>query len=114
MPPLKPLIKEIGRAAKAQLAEIGFRKRKATFTKDINPDTIGVVGLNRATYPYNQLVQIYPIVGIINRPVGKLDAEWSGFDQVKMAVAMIAEPLCYLLPEKTYTVWPFQAEPPPV
>lgn len=108
MPSLKHLIKDIEQVAKAQLAEVGFRKRKVTFTKDINSETIGVVGFQRSTYHHEQVVDIYPIIGMINRSVGKYTVEWSGIDNVKHSVAMIPEPLCYVLPENDYKSWEFE------
>src|SRR5690606_28945056 len=96
------------------LAELGFKKRAGyTFTLDVAPGVLGVLGFNQATKHLGPgEVEINPIVGARFQEVERLVAECRGDKFHGYLPATVASPLGYLMPEKTYVAWMFGPESP--
>lgn len=109
MTSIKSLAREITRAAGDSLSETGFYRKKTAFLKPVGDHTLGVVSLNSSTRAAEQVVELFPTVGVIDKNVLKYSAKWSGYDHERQVTPMVAEPLCYLLPSKTYMLWTFQS-----
>lgn len=110
MPSLRPLIKEINQIAKARFAEIGFRKRKYAFAKDVNDVTVGLVPIGLTSYHHEQVVTSDCGIIVHNKEIERLASEWSGYDSLKMLIATVFEPLYELMQTPTYVSWRFTPE----
>jgi len=107
MATLKSLINEIEQLCKKELATLGFYRKRGVFIKDIDSGNLGWLGLNRATYKAEGVVDVHPVVGIINTEVEQLASTWSGSNVVRDFSPTVTEPLYFLITGGKYISWRF-------
>lgn len=98
-------------AVRRPLGDIGFRKRSGgIFTADVAEDTLGWLGLNRASeHQPKGRFEVNPVIGVrlqrIEREVSRLQAR--PFHSYLPPTA--SRPLGYLMPQARYKAWFFEA-----
>ena len=93
-------------AARRELAAIGFRERKdKIYTRELDDEAIGWLGLNQATHRDHGAVAINPVVGVRHQAVEKLVAELAGRTLQPFVPPTAAIPLGYLTPHRYYREW---------
>ncbi|MEP0827209.1 MAG: hypothetical protein HRF51_01695 [bacterium] len=80
---LIPLKKEVERCLRVELERIDFRRSKGSFLKTINDQTDGWLGLTPAILQQYGVVDIFPVVGVLNKPIWNLAQQWWGYEPPK-------------------------------
>jgi hypothetical protein len=98
---------------KPMLAQLGFRKRAGdVFTVELARDSVGWLGLNRATrHRPGGEVEINLVVGVRSEEVERIVAELRGEKFHTYMPATVSTSLGYLMPEHRYRAWVFAQEP---
>jgi hypothetical protein len=93
------------------LGDLGLEKRAGqVFTIELAPGVLGWLGLNRATqHRAPGEVEVNPVVGIRFQEVERVVAECRGDKFHAYLPATVGGPLGYLMPEKKYKTWVFDA-----
>lgn len=105
-------LKEIGsrvrEVVREDLAGLGFKKRAGDiFTRNINSEVLGWLGLNRATKGRLGVLEINPVVGVRHQPTERLLAELREEKFHAYVPPTLSVHLGYLMPERKYTPWLF-------
>jgi hypothetical protein len=90
-----------------RLQVLDFAKRGGViFTRDVSPDVIGWLGLNRASRhtPPGEF-EVNPVVGIRHQGVERVVAELRGKPFHAYLPPTVSSPLGYLMPEARYRPW---------
>jgi hypothetical protein len=106
-------MKDALRLLESSLGSLGFERRKpGILTRPMGEDSLGWIGLNKATRGQKGLLEINPVVGVRNQPIEKLVAEMVGepFDEV--VPATLAGNVGYLTPSNKYRVYTFSLDAP--
>jgi hypothetical protein len=102
----KKPIAEVSRVASSLLAELGFAKRNGDiFTKPIDDEVLGWLGLNRAVARSDDLLEINPVVWVRHQQLEKLVATLSGRAFHAYIPPTASMHLGYLMPERHYVPW---------
>jgi hypothetical protein len=97
---------EITNLSTQELLDLGFKKRQGlTFTRVLNEESVGRIGLARAYR--DRVYAINPVIGVIHLPLEKLVAEIREKKFHLHCLSTISTPIGYLLPKPTYTTWKF-------
>jgi hypothetical protein len=101
------LIDRVGKAAREDLAALGFRKRSGQiYTLNLAADVIGSLGLGSATkYQSRGVVEVWPKIGIRHQSVERILAELEGYRFHPYAPPTIGANLGYLMPANRWTTW---------
>lgn len=105
----KKLISEVMEIARQELGNSGMRKRGQgeIYTCELNQETIGWVGLNRAVGHRDGLLEINPIMGVRHQPLERMLADIVGEKFHPCIPPSIGVHLGYLMPQKEYIPWLF-------
>jgi hypothetical protein len=110
MASLKPLIREVMGAARAQLVELNFRKRSGDlYTYELNAESLGWLALMRVVVK-NQGIQIMPNVGVRNQRIEKMVAELLGEPFHPYHPPTLLSSIGYLMEQKQYLRWSFTSD----
>jgi hypothetical protein len=105
---LKP-IADVSKLAARELARAGFRKRSGDiFTREIEKEVLGWLGLNRAVTRQDGKLEINPVVGVRNQQIERLVADLMGSKSHPYIPPTISTHLGYLGPGARYTPWLFE------
>ncbi|MCZ6679047.1 MAG: hypothetical protein O7E52_17575 [Candidatus Poribacteria bacterium] len=104
----RQLISEVMDTAQRELRKSGMRKRKGgIYTCQLNQETLGWVGLNRAVGRGDGLLEINPVIGVRHQPLERILADIRGEKFHDYIPPSIGVHLGYLMPQKEYTPWLF-------
>jgi hypothetical protein len=104
----KRLIAEFSELAARAICSVGFRKRSGDiYTRRINNDTLGWIGLNRAIHSASGVLEINPVVGVRNQAVEQMVARMTGQKLHSYIPPTVSAHLGYLMDRKEYTPWFF-------
>lgn len=93
------------------LCETGFSKRRnEIFTFELNEETIGWVGLNRAIHRGDRLLEVNPVVGVRHQPLERRIATLRKEKFHAYIPPTVSVHLGYLMPDRTYVPWLFSME----
>lgn len=103
---LREIIAAMSQEVKAELIELGFRKRTGdVFTRDIGGEMLGRIGFIRATYNNRGPLDVTPVIGIRDQEVERRIAELLDERFHHYSSATVSTPVGYLMPEQTYRLW---------
>lgn len=110
MPVPKELIKSAFSEIHEALSGLGFDKRKQEIlTKTISAETIGWIGLNKATGSGAGPLEINVVVGVRNQPLERLVAEMVGENYSDVIPPTLAGNIGYLSPMNKYKPFYFES-----
>lgn len=105
---LKEIVSRVREVAGSELAELGFKKRADDiFTRNMNREVLGWLGLNRATKGRPGVLEINPVVGVRHQPTERLLAELREEKFHAYVPPTLSVHLGYLMPERRYIPWLF-------
>lgn len=104
---VKKRLKEIQAGVLKNLAEYGFYNNTGFIIRQIDKDTIFVVGLNHAVYAADDAITINPVMSISNIRVRKLLEILMEWEHRNFPSSVVSRPLGYLMPESNYKDWEF-------
>ncbi|WP_146843993.1 hypothetical protein [Cellulomonas composti] len=107
------LVAEMSAACRERLASAGFQARAGgVFTRAVDGEVLGWLGLNRAVGGGGGLVEVNPVVGVRHQALEALIAELLGAKPHRYVPATLSSSLGYLMPASRYRPWMFGAEAP--
>ncbi len=105
---LKEVRSRVLGVVREELADLGFKKRAGDiFTRDLGPEVLGWIGLNRATKGRPGVLEINPVVGVRHQPTERLLAELRKEKVHPYVPPTLSVHLGYLMPEREYRPWLF-------
>jgi hypothetical protein len=103
-------IADVVAACRDRLGALGFDRRSGEiFTADISPDVLGWLGLNRAVSRSDRLLEINVVIGLRHQGIERCLATLEGDKFHPYLPPTISLHLGYLMPERRYHPWFFQA-----
>ncbi len=94
------------------LGDLGFRKRSGeVFTRALEADVLGWVGLNRAYRRGEDRLEVNPVVGVRHQGVERVVAELRDRPFHAYQPPTVSMPLTYLTPAARYEPWLFDRGP---
>lgn len=104
----KELIERVGKQITELLDPLGLRQRtQDVFTRVLNAETLGWLGLNRAVHREDGALEINPMIGVRNQRLEKLVAELAGRRFHPYLPPSVAVNLGYLSRERRYVPYLF-------